>query len=142
MQIEEGIMIRSAGGTRKLKKNKDLNLLTQQEKHYEETIRADGYVDNSPLRSELTTYPQPLLPGQRKEEKGRIAQTSKDISPWVIHKQPPLDLCFANPPGSCVWITPRKNDLNWSKGVEGVVIGKEPLTQSCHFAITVKEEIG
>jgi hypothetical protein len=29
---------------------------------------ADGYVDNSPLRSELTTYPQPLLPDQRKEE--------------------------------------------------------------------------
>jgi hypothetical protein len=29
---------------------------------------ADEYVDNSPLCSELTTYPQPLLPDQRKEE--------------------------------------------------------------------------
>jgi len=76
------------------------------QRHCHETVRPDGYVDNSPLRSELTTYPQPLLPRQRNEEMESIAQTAKAISTWVIHKQPPLDLCFANPPCGCMCITP------------------------------------
>ena len=44
-----------------------------------QALEADGYVDNSPLRSELTTYPQPLLPGQLKEEEGYTAQSHIDV---------------------------------------------------------------
>jgi hypothetical protein len=75
------------------------------------------------------------LPGEGKEE-----NTAKAILTWVIHKQLPADLNFRNPPCSCVWITTRKNDRKRSKGDR--VSCKEPLTQSCHFAISVKEEIG
>lgn len=96
---------------------------------------ADGYVDNSPLRSELTTYPQPQQP-----EKGKEETRLKEISMWIIHKPPPSDLGSGDPPGGSVWITPRKNDGNWIK--VGRVNGKEPLTQSCHFVISVEEEIG
>ena len=104
--------MRSAGATRRLNNSTDLKLTTQKKKHFDQTIKADGYVDNSPLRSELTTYPQPLPPGLIKEEKGRIAQTAKAISSWVTHKQPPPDLCFADPPGGCMWIPPRKGELD------------------------------
>ncbi len=104
--------MRSAEAIWKLKNSMHLEPTTQENKHCDQTIKADGYVDNSTLRSELTTYPQPLLPGLRKEEKGRIAQTAKAISPWVTHKQPPLDLCFADPPSGCMWITPRKGELD------------------------------
>ena len=73
--------------TRKIKGGKDLKRTTRGARHGDNTIRADGYVDNSPLRSELTTYPQPL--------KERLAHTGKAISSWVTHKPPPPDLCFA-----------------------------------------------
>jgi len=109
----------------------------------DESIKADGYVDNSPLRSELTTCPQPLLPRQREEVKGRrIAQTVKAKATWVNHKQPPPDFCYANPPGSCVWITPRKDGMNSSEEAGVAAKCENPLTQSCHFAISVEEEIG
>jgi hypothetical protein len=103
--------------------------------HGSKIIEADGYVDNSPLRSELTTFPQPQPPGEKKEE-----NAAKAISTWVIHKQLPADLYLRNPPCNCVWITPQNNDRNWSKG--GSVSDEEPLTQSCHSVISVKEEIG
>jgi hypothetical protein len=82
--IEENIRMRLSRVTRKLKVGKDLKQTTRQAKHGDKTTRADGYVDNSPLRSELTTYPQPL--------KERLAHTDKAISSWVTHKPPP-DLC-------------------------------------------------
>jgi len=87
IQIEEDIKILSSRTTRNLKRSKALKLTTREAKHGDEAIKADGYVDNSPLRSELTTYPQPL--------KERLAQTDRAISSWVTHKQPPPDLCFA-----------------------------------------------
>ena len=87
MQIEEDIRMRSSRVTRQLKRSKALKRTTREEKRGDEAIKADGYVDNSPLRSELTTYPQPL--------KERLAQTDRAISSWVTHKQPPPDLCFA-----------------------------------------------
>ena len=123
-----------------LEKAKHLKLSKPGKKYGSKIIEADEYVDNSPLPSELTTYPQPLLPGQREEVKGRrIAQTANAISTWVNHNHPPPDLCFTNPPDGCVWITPRKDGMNWSKEDR---VGKEPLTQSCHSAISVEEEIG
>ena len=94
----------------KLEKNMDLELTTQENKYCDQTIKADGYVDNSTLRSKLTTYPQPLLPGLRKEGKGRIAQIVKAISLWVTHKQSPADIYYPNPPGNCVWITHRRGE--------------------------------
>ena len=78
--------------------------IEREENHGDEAIRADGYMDNSLLRSELTTYPQPLTE--------RLAQTDRAISSRVTHKQPPSDLCFADPPGNCSWITPRKSVCN------------------------------
>ena len=87
MQIEEDIIMKSIRVTWKSKRIKDLKRTTREVKHCDEAIRADGYVDNSPLRSEFTTYPQPL--------KERLAQTDRTISSWVTHKQPPPDLCFA-----------------------------------------------
>jgi len=105
-QIEGGIRISLEKAILKPEKTKHLQLSKPGKKHGSKIIKADGYVDNSPLRSKLTTYPQPLLPGQREEVKGRRAKTANAIPTWVIHNQPPPDLCFADPPGGCVWITP------------------------------------
>ena len=139
-QIEGSIRITLEKAILNPEKGKHLKLSKPGKKYGSKIIEADEYVDNSPPPSELTTYPQPLLPGQREEVKGRrIAKTANAISTWVNHNQPPPDLCFANPPDGCVWITPRKDGMNWSKEVR---VGKEPLTQSCHFAISVEEEIG
>jgi len=104
----EGSSMRLAGAIRTFKKSKDLELTTQENKCCGQAQKADGYVDNSTLRSELTTYPQPLLSGPRKEE--RIAQTVKAMSPWVTHKQSPVDIYYPNPPGNCVWITHRRGE--------------------------------
>jgi hypothetical protein len=141
-QIEGGIRISLEKAILKPEKTKHLQLSKPGKKYCSKIIKADGYVENSPLRSELTTYPQPLLPTQKEEVKGRRAKTANAIPTWVIHTQPPSDLCFADPPGGCVWITPRKGGMNWSKEVRVVVKTKNPLTQSCHFAISVEEEIG
>lgn len=87
IQIEEDIRMRSSRVIRQLKRSETLKRTTREAKHGDEAIRADGYMDNSPLRSELITYPQPL--------KERLAQTDRAISSRVTHKQPPSDLCFA-----------------------------------------------
>ena len=134
-QIEDTIRICLDKVSLNPEKSNHLQLSKPGKKYGSKIIEADGYVDNSPLRSELTTYPQPLLPGQGKEE-----DTDEVRSRWVIHKQPPADLYLGNPSCSCVWITPRKDDGNRSKVVR--VSSNKPLTQSCHFDISVTEEIG
>lgn len=59
----------------KLPKCKDalfLKPFTKEAKHYGKQLRLVDMMDNSPLRFELTTYPQPLLPvfiNSRKKEK-------------------------------------------------------------------------
>ena len=42
--------------------------------------------------------------------KSVVVQTDRSLR--VIHKQPLSDMCFAHPPGGCVWITSRKGVCN------------------------------
>jgi hypothetical protein len=42
--------------------------------------------------------------------KSVVVQTDRSLR--VTHKQPPSDMCFAHPPGGCVWITPPKGVCN------------------------------
>lgn len=61
--------MRPARAELKPKIRKHLRQPKLKKKHSGQTIKADGYVDNSPLRSELTAKARPLLPAQREEGK-------------------------------------------------------------------------
>jgi len=66
-------------------------------------------VVNTPLLSELTTYPPPLPPRQGRTEK---SSSKRETARRGLSTSSHLRIYLANPPFACVWITPEMATCN------------------------------
>ncbi len=78
--------MRSARASLKPEISRHFQLSKPGKKNGGKIIEADGYVDNSPPCYELTTYPQPLLPGERKESDNDLGYPQAAATGFMLRK--------------------------------------------------------